>query len=73
MILIIILLTLIIIFILQEKFIKNKKKYKNKYIKIYEEIKIPIFITCIVVIIQDLICNNSSKPELLLFMNQPKF
>ena len=73
MIPIIILLTLIVTLILQERFFKNKKNYKNKYIKVYQELKVPIFVTCIVVIIYDIMIQP--KPEISpdLFMKQPCF
>lgn len=74
MIPILLLLTFIIIFLLQEKYFKNKKNYKNKIVKIYQEIKIPIFISCIVILIYIFInerMNKKTAPEL--FMKQPTF
>lgn len=74
MIPILLLLTFIIIFLLQEKYFKNKKNYKNKIVKIYQEIKIPIFISCIVILIYIFInerMNKKTSPEL--FMKHPQF
>ena len=73
MIPIIILLTFIVTFLLQDRYFKNKKNYKNKNIKIYQELKIPIFITCIVVLFYDIM--TQKKPEVFpdLFMKQPCF
>ena len=73
MIAIIILLTFIVSFLLQDRYFKNKKNYKNKNIKIYQNLKIPIFITCVVVLVYDII--TKEKPEMFpeLFMKQPCF
>ena len=73
MIPIIILLTFIVTFLLQDRYFKNKKNYKNKNIKIYQELKIPIFMTCVVILIYDIM--NQKKPEISpgLFMTQPCF
>lgn len=73
MIAIIILLTFIVTFLLQDRYFKNKKNYKNKNIKMYQELKIPIFVTCVVVIIYDIM--TQKKPEVFpeLFMKQPCF
>lgn len=73
MIPIIILLTLIVTLLLQEKFFKNKKNYKNKYIKVYQELKIPLFFTCIVVIMYDIMIQPKQQIEPSLFMTQPCF
>ena len=58
-IIIIILLTLIFSFIIQDKYIIDKNKYKNKYINFYQGIKRPIFITCFVVIIYTLLISEN--------------
>ena len=73
MIAIIILLTFIALLLLQDRYFKNKKNYKNKSIKIYQDLKIPIFITCIVVLVYDIM--TQKKPEMSpdLFMKQPCF
>ena len=73
MILIVVLLTLIITFILQEILFKNKNKYKNKCINIYQSVKIPIFITCIVIIIYTFCINEKKEEDVSLFMTQPNF
>lgn len=74
MIPILLLLTFIAIFLLQEKYFKNKKNYKNKIVKIYQGIKIPIFISCIVILIYIFInikINKKTTPEL--YMKPPPF
>jgi len=73
MILIIILLTFIVTLLLQDRYFKNKKNYKNKNIKNYQELKIPIFITCIVILFYD--CMIQNKPDISpgLFMTHPCF
>jgi len=72
---IILLLTFIAVFLLQEKYFKNKKNYKNKMVKIYQDIKIPIFISSIVILIYIIITEKNktddTTPEL--FMKQPCF
>ena len=59
MIAIIILLTFIALLLLQDRYFKNKKNYKNKNIKIYQDLKIPIFITCFVVLIYDIMTQKT--------------
>jgi hypothetical protein len=70
---IIILLTFIITLILQDRYFKNKKNYKNKNIKIYQELKIPIFVTCIVILIYDIIIQEEPEISPGLFMTHPCF
>jgi len=73
MIPIIILLTFIVIFLIQDRYFKNKKKYKNKNIKIYQNLKIPIFLTCVITLIY-IFCTEK-KPETSpdIFMRDPNF
>jgi len=73
MIAIIILLTFILSLLLQDRFFKNKKNYKNKYIKVYQNIKIPLFISFVVALIYDLINQENPEIEPSLFMTQPCF
>ena len=69
---ILILLIFILTLLLQDRYFKNKKKYKNKNILIYQELKIPIFITCVIVLIYDIL--SQEKPEIIpeIFMGGPE-
>lgn len=69
---IIILLTFISIYLIQENFMKRKEKYDNKYLKLYEKIKIPILVTCFVIISFELKCKMNKKEEVMVFLDQPK-
>lgn len=60
---ILILLIFILTLLLQDRYFKNKKKYKNKNILIYQELKIPIFITCVIILIYDFL--SQEKPEII--------
>ena len=71
MIYIIILLIFLITFMLQEKFFKNKNKYKNIYVQYYQDLKIPIFVSCVVTIIYSMQCNKTDNFKMNL--RQPTF
>lgn len=68
MILIIILLTMIITLTIQNMYFKDKKKYKNKCIKVYQDFKIPIIVTCLTVLTYDVINTKPKEinPEILM-------
>jgi uncharacterized Fe-S cluster protein YjdI len=73
MILIIFLLSFVSTFLIQDRYFKNKKNYKNKSIQVYQNVKIPIFVSCVVTL--NYIILSEKKPEISpdIFMKEPCF
>lgn len=66
---IIILITFILVYVIQECFVNKKDKYDNKYLKLYEKVKYPLFITSFIVLIYNLNCRIKSDKEVKVYLN----
>lgn len=70
---IIILITFILVYIIQEYVVNKKEKYDNKYLKLYEKVKYPLFITSFIVLIYNLNCKIKTEKDIKVNLDQPFF
>lgn len=70
---IIILITFILVYIIQEYVVNKKEKYDNKYLKLYEKVKYPLFITSFIVLIYNLNCKIKTEKDIKVNLDQLVF